>query len=131
MINFKRYTYIALGGGIGALSRYLLINLTQNEANSFPYSTVLINLLGAFLLTFLLNLTIYHLKLDKDLQLGINVGIIGSFTTFSLIMTDIINLLATPFLLVMYYLITIIGGLVLSVLAYLLAQFLNQRGDLL
>ena len=129
MINLRRYLVIALGGGIGALSRYILLDLTQNEIISFPYSTVLINLLGAFLLTFLINLTSFNLKVEKDLQIAINVGIIGSFTTFSLIMTDIINLLTTPVFLVIYYLITIIGGLFASLLAYLLARALNHRGD--
>ena len=129
MNHLKRYLYVALGGGIGALSRYTLLNLTQNETILFPYSTILINLLGAFLLTFLINLASFNLNVKKDLQIAIIVGMIGSFTTFSLIMTDIINLLATPILLVIYYLITILGGLFASLLAYLLARFLNRRGD--
>lgn len=130
MSNLKRYSLIALGGGVGALGRYTLLNLTQNETVLFPYTTILINLFGAFLLTFLINLTSFNLNVEKDLQIAINVGMIGSFTTFSLIMTDIINLLATPILLVIYYLITILGGLFVSLLAYLLARFLNPRGDL-
>ncbi len=130
MSNLKRYSLIALGGGVGALGRYTLLNLTQNETVLFPYATILINLFGAFLLTFLINLTSFNLNVEKDLQIAINVGMIGSFTTFSLIMTDIINLLATPILLVIYYLITILGGLFVSLLAYLLARFLNPRGDL-
>ena len=129
MILLKRYFFIALAGGIGALSRYTLLNLTQNETILFPYSTILINLLGAFLLTLLINLASFNLNVEKDLQIAINVGMIGSFTTFSLIMTDIINLLATPILLVIYYLITILGGLFASLLAYLLARALNHRGD--
>ncbi len=126
----ERYLYLGLGGGIGALSRYAILGFTESEPGFFPYSTVLVNLVGAFLLTFLLNLTIFDLKVNREIQLAIIVGTIGSFTTFSLIMTDMINLLDTPWLFIIYYLVTIFGGLFASVIAYLLALQLNKRGDL-
>lgn len=131
MINFKRYLYVALGGGFGASLRFLLLKVTQDEANFFPYSTIIVNLLGAFLLTFLLNLSFYNLKVNKDFQIAINIGIIGSFTTFSLIMVDIIHLLIKPHFFILYFAITIIGGLIASFIGYYFAHFLNRRGDLL
>ena len=99
----ERYLYVGLGGGFGALCRYALLGLNENEPGVFPYSTILVNLVGAFLLTFLLNLTIFDLKINREIQLAIIVGTIGSFTTFSLIMTDMISLLDTPWLFILYY----------------------------
>jgi len=125
----KRYLFVGLGGGIGALSRYVLIELTQKQMISFPYSTILINLIGAFLLTFSLNLAVLEFKINKEIQLAINVGLIGSFTTLSLIMTDTISLLSTPSLLILYYCVTIFGGLFMSYIAYLFACYLNKRGE--
>src|SRR5699024_8711460 len=111
IINIKRYLFVGFGGGLGALSRYLLTEFTQNTTSDFPYSTLIINLIGAFLLTFMLNLAVINFKLNDDMKLAINVGLIGSFTTFSLIMIDLIHLIKTSILLVIYYLITILCGL--------------------
>jgi len=127
IINIKRYLFVGFGGGLGALSRYLLTEFTQNTTSDFPYSTLIINLIGAFLLTFMLNLAVINFKLNDDMKLAINVGLIGSFTTFSLIMIDLIHLIKTPILLVIYYLITILGGLFMSYTAYLFALYLNKR----
>src|SRR5699024_12216183 len=82
IINIKRYLFVGFGGGLGALSRYLLTEFTQNTTSDFPYSTLIINLIGAFLLTFMLNLAVISFKLNDDMKLAINVGLIGSFTTF-------------------------------------------------
>ena len=127
IINIKRYLFVGFGGGVGALSRYLLTEFTHNTTSGFPYSTLIINLIGAFLLTFSLNLAVINFKLNDDIKLAINVGLIGSFTTFSLIMIDLIHLIKTPILLVIYYLITILGGLFMSYTAYLFALYLNKR----
>lgn len=130
MINLKRYIYVGIGGGIGSMSRFGLLKITQIEIILFPYSTILINLFGAFILTFLINLTCFKIKFPKDFQIAINVGLIGSFTTFSLMMTDIIQLTNLPYLLFIYYLMMIIGGLIASFSAYLFALSLNKKGDL-
>src|SRR5699024_8071819 len=111
------------------LSWYVLIELTQKHMISFPYSSILINLLGAFLLTFLLTLAVLDFKINKEIQLAINEGLIDSFTTLSLIMTDTISLLSTPSLLILYYCVTIFGGLFMSYIAYLFACYLNKRGE--
>ena len=44
MINLKRYIYVGIGGGIGSMSRFGLLKITQIETILFPYSTILINL---------------------------------------------------------------------------------------
>src|SRR5699024_2802033 len=120
------YLFVGFGGGLGALSRYLLTEFTQNTTSDFPYSTLIINLIGAFLLTFMLNLAVINFKLNDDMKLAINVGLIGSFTTFSLIMIDFIHLIKTPILLVIYYLVSMLGGLFMSYTAYLYALYLNK-----
>src|SRR5690625_7861173 len=75
----------------------------------------------------MLNLAVINFKLNDDMKLAINVGLIGSFTTFSLIMIDLIHLIKTPILLVIYYLITILGGLFMSYTAYLFALYFYKR----
>src|SRR5699024_11910410 len=122
----KRYLFVGFGGGLGALSRYLLTEFTQNTTSDFPYSTLIINLIGAFLLTFMLNLAVINFKLNDDMKLAINVGLIGYFTTFSLIKIDLIYLINTLILLVIYYLITILFVLFMCYTAYLFSLYLNK-----
>src|SRR5690625_7152160 len=121
IINIKRYLFVGFGGGLGALSRYLLTEFTQNTTSDFPYSTLIINLIGAFLLTFMLNFAGINFKLNDDMKLAINVGLIGSFTTFSRIMIDLIHFIKTPMFLVIYSLITILGALLITSTASFLA----------
>src|SRR5690625_719148 len=127
IINIKRYLFVGFGGGLGALSRYLLTEFTQNTTSDFPYSTLIINLIGAFLLTFMLNLAVINFKLNDDIKLVVNVDVIRSFTIFSLIMIVLIHFIKTPILLVIYYLVMILGGLFMSYTAYLFALYLNKR----
>src|SRR5699024_11476948 len=103
------------------LSRYLLTEFTQNTTSDFPYSTLIINLIGAFLLTFMLNLAVINFKLNDDMKLAINVGLIGSLTTFSLIMIDLIHFIKTPILLVIYFLYKIFGWLFIIYSSYFFA----------
>src|SRR5699024_11104745 len=125
--NIKRYLFVGFGGGLGALSRYLLTEFTQNTTSDFPYSTLIINLIGAFLFTFMLNLAVINFKLNDDMNLVINVGLIGSLIIFSLIMIYLIHFIKTSILLVIYYLITILGVLFMSYTSYLFALYLNKR----
>lgn len=49
----------------------------------FPYGTLLVNIVGSFLLGLLLTLGLRHLPLSQNLQVGLGVGFLGGFTTFS------------------------------------------------
>ena len=75
---------IALAGAIGALSRYglsLAANRFINE--SFPFGTLIVNVLGCFLIGYIM-----HLGLTTDLipatwRVALTVGLLGGLTTFS------------------------------------------------
>lgn len=73
---------IAGMGVVGVLSRYGIDTLFTKWNESFPYSTLVINLLGSFIAG-----SIYALNTTKEmpetLQLGLLVGFCGGFTTFS------------------------------------------------
>ncbi|MFO7812079.1 MAG: fluoride efflux transporter CrcB [Pelovirga sp.] len=76
--------YIGLFGGFGCIARYLLTIWTQQLAGrDFPYGTVLVNVLGSFLLGLLLTLGVRQFPVSPDIRLGLAVGFLGGFTTFS------------------------------------------------
>jgi fluoride exporter len=77
------YLYIAAGGVLGALGRYLVSGwLTSATVSGFPWATLLVNLLGSVLLGFLLR-SFPSWSTPPDARAFLTVGFCGSFTTFS------------------------------------------------
>lgn len=85
---------ITLGGALGSLSRYGLGLWIANKWNQdFPMHTFIINITGAFLLGFLNILFIERLSISPLWRLGIGVGFLGAYTTFSTFGYEVIMLL--------------------------------------
>lgn len=84
MIKIRELWAIALGGALGALTRYELGLWISNKWNQgFPIHTFLINITGAFLLGFLNILFMERMTVSPLWRLGIGVGFLGAYTTFS------------------------------------------------
>jgi fluoride exporter len=70
---------IGLVGGIGGLARFMLDDAVSTRlGREFPYGTLAVNLLGAFVLGALVGAAIGH----NAYRLA-GTGLIGAFTTFS------------------------------------------------
>ena len=81
---FLRICYIAVGGALGSVARYLInISPVQGLSEKFPYPTFLVNILGSFLMGFLLILFTEKFSISDNLKLAVLVGFLGAFTTFS------------------------------------------------
>lgn len=74
---------IALGGGAGAVARYLLsVWIHGATGPGFPWGTLAVNLLGCTLLGFAMR-TMDALLATEAARALIAVGFLGAFTTFS------------------------------------------------
>ena len=85
---------IFLGGGFGALSRYLIIDqINKLGTNLFPYGTMLVNVLGAFLIGIIYYLLMSKIIINEQLKVYITIGFLGGFTTFSSFNLDFFKLI--------------------------------------
>ncbi|MCS6839549.1 MAG: fluoride efflux transporter CrcB [Roseiflexus sp.] len=75
---------IAVGAAIGANLRYgLSLWAAQRWGASFPYGTLIVNVIGSFLIGLVLALATTRLTLSEPVRLLIVTGLLGGFTTFS------------------------------------------------
>lgn len=78
------YLAIAIGGILGCWARYYMTGLIQGVfGREFPYATLTINVLGAFLMGFIFIETLERVTISPVLRVGILTGGLGGFTTFS------------------------------------------------
>ncbi len=74
---------VALGGALGAVSRYLLGSWIQAMSDgSFPWGTWTVDVLGSLLLGFAM-VWLTETLASAELRLFVAMGFLGSFTTFS------------------------------------------------
>ncbi|BBH53270.1 fluoride efflux transporter CrcB [Fluviispira sanaruensis] len=88
------FFYIGVFGMLGVYCRYFsgfLIN--KIFSSPFPMSTFLINVSGSFLIGFFYVLSVEKLHISHELRLGIMVGFLGGFTTFSSYTLEAVKLL--------------------------------------
>lgn len=76
--------YIAAGGAVGAVLRYLAsTGVYALLGRDFPYGTLAVNVLGSLLIGVLSVLLIERLDVGPEWRAALLVGVLGAFTTFS------------------------------------------------
>ena len=79
-----RYLLVVIGGGAGALARYVAASAIMTRfGGRFPLGTLVINVTGSFLIGFLMTMLTERFKLDPNWRLLLVVGFLGGYTTFS------------------------------------------------
>lgn len=75
---------VAVGGAFGALSRYVVVAyMVPVSANRFPWGTLLVNVIGCFLVGVIYVAALEKSLLSPELRLLSMTGFLGAFTTFS------------------------------------------------
>jgi CrcB protein len=89
----EKIIYVALGGSLGALSRYGITLLSVKFFSSrFPVGTLIVNLLGCFLIGIVFTLGAEKDFISPSFRLFFITGFLGALTTFSTYGIESINL---------------------------------------
>jgi fluoride exporter len=77
---------VAVGGAIGSVGRFWLATvMTALTGPRFPWGTLLINVLGSFVIGLVAGFTLTpaRVAIGPDIRIFLMTGICGGFTTFS------------------------------------------------
>jgi len=114
-----RIAFLAVFGAVGTLARYGLDGWIQYRVGpAFPAGTLTINLLGCLLLGVIGQFGLNHISMPPDLRIGLTIGLMGGFTTFSTFGWESVHLLeAAEWTKAFVYIgASIVGGILMMIL---------------
>lgn len=114
----KTLLFVAFGGAIGSSFRYLVGKVITT---TFPLSTMLVNILGCFLIGLFYSYFAKNLSVSPEIKAMCTIGICGGFTTFSTFVNDCNKLMSFG----EYLQLT--SYLVLSLFLGLIALWIGQK----
>ncbi len=118
----QKIIYVGIGGGIGAVIRYLIsIQSSKSFNTNLPLGTLIVNVLGGFLIGAIMELSASTDLISPNLKLFLTTGIMGGLTTFSTFSYETITLINNGrylmgFTNILLNLFLSLGGVVLSTL---------------
>ncbi|WP_315069030.1 fluoride efflux transporter CrcB [uncultured Clostridium sp.] len=91
----QKIIYVGIGGCIGAILRYIVTMQSAKMMNSsFPVGTLIVNVVGGFLIGMIAELSISTDLISPNLKLFLTTGIMGGLTTFSTFSLETITLMS-------------------------------------
>ena len=110
----EQIAYIALCGALGCLARYFLSGWVYAVlGRGFPYGTLAVNIIGAFLIGLVMEFSIRSALISPTLRTAIAIGFLGGLTTFSTFSFETFRLLEEGAFLIA------VGNVLLSVVSCL------------
>ena len=84
--------WVGIGGFIGSVLRYLVGGYIQQYSRSLPLGTLAVNILGCFVIGFLIHASESTGVFSETSRAFIFIGVLGGFTTFSSFGNETLNL---------------------------------------
>ncbi len=81
---FANVLFVALGGGVGAVTRYAVsLWAADRFGTAFPYGTLIANVVGCFIIGAFMTLVTEKFVVNPYWRLLVTTGFLGGLTTFS------------------------------------------------
>ena len=94
MPSWRELAAVLVGGMLGTALRLATDTLLPHGDRDFPISTLVVNVVGSFVLAFLVA-RVWR-RAASWLRAGLGAGLLGSFTTFSALAVGVVQLGFTP-----------------------------------
>ena len=121
----SRFLLISIGAALGANARYFVGLWASGRIGvAFPFGTTIVNVTGALMLGFVLEMTTDRFITSPEARLLIATGFLGSYTTFSTYMVESITLMRQGSLLL--GVANIAGEAILGLLFAVLGMYLAR-----
>nr|WP_026914422.1 fluoride efflux transporter CrcB [Christiangramia portivictoriae] len=120
----KNLLLVFLGGGLGSSLRYL-ISKYLNDSATIPQGTLVVNVLGSFILGLALGWLIKQNMLDHPLYFLLAVGFCGGFTTFSSFSFENFNLIKSGDYI--SFSVYFLGSIALGIISVFLGILLSRQ----
>ena len=121
---------LVIGSSIGTILRYLIKDMQiYNYYGNIPINTLIINISGALIMALILTFAFEVWEFNSKIRIGITIGLLGSFTTFSTLCKETVGLINNGeyFLAITYISLTVILGLGVAYLGTLFAYKLGSK----
>ncbi len=117
---------VGLGGAAGSIARYHLGLVAARRWPGLPWGTLLVNLVGSFLLALLMGLWLEG-RVAEPTRVALGVGVLGGFTTYSSFNYEMLAMLEAGAYgrAAAYVAATLLGCLALGLLGWLAARALS------
>jgi fluoride exporter len=119
------FLLVGLGGALGSMLRYAVALVSvQRIGPGFPLHTVVINIVGSFLIGVVAIYTQSSIGLSPYMSAFLTVGVLGGFTTFSTFSFDTVTLIADGAwsLALIYSAGSVVGGVAAAIAGMALAR---------
>jgi CrcB protein len=123
-----KYFFIALGGALGSVVRYLVGTSVSNRLGiRFPFGTLVINITACVIIGLSLEILNRHTNVNPAFRYLIPIGFIGAYSTFSTFEWEIFsNLNSGAFwIAILYVTASLVFGLVAVALGAALGKALS------
>ncbi|AKP34662.1 fluoride efflux transporter CrcB [Yersinia aleksiciae] len=121
---FNTLLAVFIGGGVGSVARWLVSMKLNNLSPNIPVGTLVVNLIGAFIIGLALALFTRLTHIDPVWKLLITTGFCGGLTTFSTFSVEVVYLIQDGKLAwaAGTILLNLAGSLAMTMLAFLLVN---------
>ncbi len=109
----KFLIYVTIGGFVGTLLRYEIFMFIRSSQYSFPWDTLTVNIVGAFIVGLVASIIIKISNPPVSVRPTVLIGFCGALTTESTMAVNIDKLtsLNELFIAIIFFIVTLVVGL--------------------